>query len=723
MELPLDTFIAEARELLILLESGLLAMDRSGQSNEALNEIFRAAHTIKGSAGLFGLDYIVEFTHDLENILDQAREGLIIIDPQLCSVLLVSVDHLSELIDISEQSKPICADTVSKGYELKRRLCPWVEDCELIDGRVEPQFADTPQDTSETTLSNACWFISWSMQQDALKNGMDPLAIIKFLNSIGQVRYCDVDDRELPYEFDPENLYLQFSIALLTSASKAEIEDAFLFVKEESKIVYIPPKSKLEHYIKLIRDNETKGARLGEILVNCGVISQADVDRALQVQSATELPKRQIGEILQTDVHVPKELIDTALQRQKIAKMATNKLIRVDSKRLDQLINLVGELVINQQAINLHSTRVADSLMDESVTHMMGLTEQVRDAALSLRMVAIGDTFARFHRVVRDTANELGKKIALSISGEETELDRSVVEKLVDPLTHIIRNSIDHGIESCADREATGKSAEGTIRLRAYHESGNIVIEIEDDGGGIDGDKVRAKAMEKNLIAADLKMADADLIQLIFHPGFSTAEAVTSLSGRGVGMDVVKRNIEELQGSIQVMTKVGVGTLLTIRLPMTMAIIDGFHTATGGTDFIVPKNTLVECIDFDSVEHLQGAHSVNLRGEYVPYVQLDQFLNLPEQSDSRKKLVIVQFGKQRAGILVDDLIGEIQAVVKPLSPIFRRLKGVGGCSLLGSGEIAFILDVPQLIQMVIHNEVHNEGQASKPREVSYESKR
>ncbi len=720
MDLPLDTFIAEARELLTVLESGLLKMDRTGQSSEALNEIFRAAHTIKGSAGLFGLDYIVEFTHDIENILDQSREGLIEIDPQLCSVLLKSVDHLSELIDLSEQAKPVCMETVSKGLELKKQLCPWVEGCVPIeaDDHCQLPASDVEENDRPVLNTDECWFISWEMQQGVLKNGMDPLAVIKYLNSIGEVLYCHVDDSVLPLDLDVENLYLKFSVALMTAAEKSEIEDAFLFVKDDSKIQFVPPKSKIEQYIQLIRKAVPKGEKLGEILVGCGIVSAADVEGALKVQSEIEIPKRQIGEILQAEAHVPKAVVESALQQQKIAKMGSSKLIRVDAKRLDQLINLVGELVINQQAINLHSNRINDSHLDESVIYMMGLTEQVRDSALSLRMVAIGDTFQRFHRVVRDTASELGKKIELLISGEETELDRSVVEKLVDPLTHIIRNSIDHGIESCDEREAKNKPVEGVIKLRAFHESGNIVIEIEDDGRGIDTNRLRTKAIEKHIITEDQKLSQTELTNLIFHPGFSTAEAVTNLSGRGVGMDVVKRNIEELQGSIQVVTKVNVGTLLTLRLPMTMAIIDGFLTATAGTDFIVPKNTLVECIDFDSVEHLDGATSVNLRGDYVPYVPLDVILNLPQSEDCRKKLVIVQFGKQRAGILVDELIGEIQAVVKPLNPIFRRLKGVGGCSLLGSGDIAFILDVPQLIQMLIQRD----SLPKRQHEVGYESK-
>ena len=376
----------------------------------------------------------------------------------------------------------------------------------------------------------------------------------------------------------------------------------------------------------------------------------------------------------------------------------------MDAERLDHLINLIGELVINRQRVDLLAGKLGNSSLIEAVNSMGNFTEQIRDAALTLRMVPIGDTFQRFKRVVRDTAKELGKDIQLDISGAETELDRSMVEKLTDPLTHIVRNAMDHGIEPIAVRRERNKPEAGVISLSAYHDAGNIVIRIADDGGGLDLEKIRKKAIANGVIEEADTFTTQELYQLIFHPGLSTAEQVTNLSGRGVGMDVVKRNIEALQGGIEIDSELGIGTRFTIRLPLTLAIIDGFHVDAGGIDFIVPQNTILECVDLPSLPQVEGQHCVNLRGEQVPYIRLQELFHLARKNDVREKLVVVQFGENRAGIVVDDLHGEIQTVVKPMGPIFHALKGIGGSSLLGTGAVALILDVPQLIGFAVNVE-------------------
>ena len=376
----------------------------------------------------------------------------------------------------------------------------------------------------------------------------------------------------------------------------------------------------------------------------------------------------------------------------------------MDAERLDHLINLIGELVINRQRVDLLAGKLGNSSLIEAVNSMGNFTEQIRDAALTLRMVPIGDTFQRFKRVVRDTAKELGKDIQLDISGAETELDRSMVEKLTDPLTHIVRNAMDHGIEPIAVRRERNKPEAGVISLSAYHDAGNIVIRIADDGGGLDLEKIRKKAIANGVIEEADTFTTQELYQLIFHPGLSTAEQVTNLSGRGVGMDVVKRNIEALQGGIEIDSELGIGTRFTIRLPLTLAIIDGFHVDAGGIDFIVPQNTILECVDLPSLPQVEGQHCVNLRGEQVPYIRLQELFHLARKNDVRENLVVVQFGENRAGIVVDDLHGEIQTVVKPMGPIFHALKGIGGSSLLGPGAVALILDVPQLIGFAVNVE-------------------
>jgi two-component system chemotaxis sensor kinase CheA len=415
-----------------------------------------------------------------------------------------------------------------------------------------------------------------------------------------------------------------------------------------------------------------------------------------------------LGDILIEEQAVAPEIVNAALDKQKKnnekKSSPENRFIRVDAERLDKLINLIGELVINRQRVDLLSSKMGNPTLIEAVTSMGNFTEAIRDAALTLRMVPIGDTFQKFKRVVRDTAKSIGKEIELEIEGAETELDRSMVEKLNDPLMHIVRNAMDHGIEAIAVRQTRGKPDSGTIKLTARHDAGNIVIGIHDDGGGLDVERIRKKAVANGILEEGIHLSRQELFQLIFHPGLSTAEQVTNLSGRGVGMDVVKRNIEALQGGIEIESEIGVGTSFSIRLPLTLAIIDGFHVTAGHIDFIVPQNTILECVDLNSLSHVQGQNCVNLRGEQVPYIRLREIFSLQPKDHSREKIVVVQFGEKRAGIVVDELHGEIQTVVKPMGPIFQALKGIGGSSLLGTGAVSLILDVQQLIGFAINRE-------------------
>jgi len=699
MDIPIETFVTESRELLALMEAGLLKLEAgldsaSSEYQEVVNEIFRAAHTIKGSAGLFGLDAVVAFTHTVENLMDCVREGSVGISAELIGLLLQCSDHMAALVDAYIQTGSAPETLVKNGEQLLMSLTPWL-----------PRAAEaaSPQAVEEVSESG-CWHISLRLGRDTLRNGMDPLAILRYLAGLGELRYCEVIDDDLPLEdFDPENFYLGFVVGLAGPLKKSDIEDAFVFVRDEAEISIVPPQETREQLLRLIQSQQGK-SRLGEMLVCSGAITQRELEAALHQQKDPETLKKPLGEILVANKSTSEQLVDAALARQRQKNSA--RMIRVDAERLDSLINLIGELVINRQRVDLLTSGYVDQDLQEAVASLAGLTEQVRDAALNLRMVAIGETFHRFKRIVRDTAQELGKDIELVLQGEDTELDRSMVEKLTDPLTHIVRNAIDHGIESRERRAESGKPLRGTIKLSAYHDAGNVVIEIQDDGGGINTERVRERAIEKGLLEAGVEYSEHQIHQLIFHPGFSTAEKITNMSGRGVGMDVVKRNVEDLQGVVDIKSHRGQGTLITVRLPLTLAIIDGFHVNSAGTHFIVPQATVVECLDFNSVRRLEGGSSIQLRGELVPYVHLQELLELSGQVNQQKKLVVVQFGDERAAVVVDELYGELQTVVKPLSPVFGTLKGIGGCSLLGNGEIAFILDVPQLIALATADEVH-----------------
>jgi two-component system, chemotaxis family, sensor kinase CheA len=366
------------------------------------------------------------------------------------------------------------------------------------------------------------------------------------------------------------------------------------------------------------------------------------------------------------------------------------------------LIDLVGELVIAGASANLLAQRSGQSDLIESTSILARLVESIRDSALQLRMVQIGETFNRFNRVVRDGGRDLGKEIDLDITGADTELDKSVVEKLGDPLMHLVRNAIDHGIEPADTRLQNGKPGKGTIRLNAYHDSGSIVIEVIDDGGGLPREKIRRKAIEKGLLAEDAYLSDAEVASLIFEPGFSTADAVTNISGRGVGMDVVRRNIQSLRGTVEVQSADGVGSTFVIRLPLTLAIIDGFLTGVGKASYVVPLDSVVECIELQNLD--SERNYLNLRGEVLPFVRLREMFEIDGDAPTRQNVVIVQYAGHKAGLVVDQLLGEFQTVIKPLGVIFRHLRGIGGSTILGSGEVALILDVPALIELATSRE-------------------
>lgn len=719
LDAALQTFFAEAEDLLNSMEAGLLRLDEGDSDSETINDIFRAAHTIKGSAGLFGLNDIVSFTHIVENVLDRARDNKITVSGDLLSILLPCRDHIALLVEHAMQQHGNDEECLAKGQALLTSLQPWLEDDASAAAKDTALAAPTPAlqaDYIKSLVSESereSWHISVRFGPDLLRNGMDPLSIMRFLASLGEITHITTITDHLPdYEhFDPEQLYLGFEIALTSSASQQQIEDAFMFVRDDSELTIIPPRSNIDAYVNLIKSLPEDSKRLGEILVKSHAISYQELEAALAMQkqqAKSQNAVSMLGDILIEGEAVAPEVVSAALDKQKKNSerktSPENRFIRVDAERLDTLINLIGELVINRQRIDLLASKMGNPTLVEAVTSMGNFTEAIRDAALTLRMVPVGDTFQKFKRVVRDTAKSLNKEIELEIEGAETELDRSMVEKLNDPLMHIVRNAMDHGIESIAVREARGKPAQGTIKLTACHDAGHIVIGIHDDGGGLDVEKIRKKAIANGILDESVHLSRQELFQLIFHPGLSTAEQVTNLSGRGVGMDVVKRNIEELQGGVEIESEMGVGTSLNIRLPLTLAIIDGFHVVAGAIDFIVPQNAILECVDLNSLSHSHGQNCVNLRGEQVPYIRLREIFSLQGADAEREKIVVVQFGEKRAGIVVDELHGEIQTVVKPMGPIFQALKGIGGSSLLGTGAVALILDIQQLISYAINRE-------------------
>lgn len=699
-----QVFAEESRDLLRQMENALLLLEAAPGDVEAINSLFRAAHTIKGSAGLFAYDAIVRFTHVVESVLDRVRNNEVALDADLMTILLPCCDHMGALVEQVGGADVDESALAAAGGVLQAKLEVYLggsapHGAQAVPVPAAPE-ADGVAQTAACVETDA-WHISLRFGRDVLRNGMDPLSFIRYLGTLGEVAGIVTIDDALPTgeDFDPESCYLGFEIRLLSAADKKTIEDVFEFVRADCTINILPPHSRADAFVKLIEDLHEDSVRLGEILVACGALTQNELAAALAAQSNAGEPLR-LGDLLVEGQTVQREVVEAALNKQQkvqTQKAEESRFIRVSADKLDQLITLVGELVIAGAGTHTLAQRGVDTALRESTSNLNRLTEEIRESALRLRMVQIGETFSRFHRVVRDLSRSLGKEITLDIDGAETELDKTVVEKIGDPLTHLVRNAMDHGIESAEERTQAGKAARGRIALNAYHDSGCIVIEVRDDGKGLARDRILAKARERGLIGAEQTPSEQEIFNLVFEPGFSTAEQITDLSGRGVGMDVVRRNIEALRGQVSLASRVGVGTTVTIRLPLTLAIIDGFLVQAGDSVYVLPLDFVVECVELPAHNASDGNY-FSLRGQLLPYLRLREFLDLAGAASARESVVIVRFGDRKAGIVVDRLIGEAQTVIKPLGALFSRLQGISGSTILGTGEVALIIDVPGLLQ-------------------------
>jgi two-component system chemotaxis sensor kinase CheA len=675
----LPTFFAEAAELLREMETDLLACTAAAPSADDVNRIFRAAHTLKGSAGLFGFDSIVAFVHEVEALLDRVRLGKAVLDSPLASALLECKDHIEKLLSLaSNGNAPPDPELLASGHELLRALGAAPRETAVASAPVNAVLAQASAIVS--------WHVSLRFSPDVLVGGMDPLGFLRYLNTFGSIRGMVVLADGLPpaADLDPQKCHLGFEFSFATEAPREKIEGAFEFVREDSTLRLVPPGSAPGNYFETLRAAGLADCRSAEILAACGSLSASEIEVALRPTASVASPA-------------------SATPSQQATAQASSanregQTIRVDSLKLDSLIMRIGELITAAAGATLVARRSGNRDFEESMANVTSLVEEIREGSLQLRMVKIGATFSRFRRVVHDVSRELGKEIELQISGEETELDKTVVERIADPLTHLVRNAIDHGIEAADVRTARGKRAAGSIKLNAYHDSGTIVIEVSDDGGGLKRERILAKALERGLLDASAKPTDSDLFNLIFEPGFSTAEAVTNLSGRGVGMDVVKRNITALRGVVNIKSADGAGTTVTVRLPLTLAIINGFQVGIGRSIFVLPLDSIDECVEFSSAD---GHDFTSLRGEVLPFIHLRALFGSPSAPAKRQSIVVVRHGGKRAGIVVDTLLGEFQTVIKPLAKMFTQVDCVSGSSILGTGEVALILDVPAVLERAI----------------------
>ncbi|MGE3537619.1 MAG: chemotaxis protein CheA [Candidatus Tectimicrobiota bacterium] len=724
LDAAIQTFLVESRELLGDMEHALLQLENDCGDREAIHPLFRTVHTIKGAAGVFGFDDIVAFTHHAETLLDMVRAGDVTLTPAGVVLLLACADHLNALLPPAVEGLPLDAALQAQGEALVQQLLAWStpapadQSDPAAAASLSPITAPTEEVSDGPIAATNAWHLSLRFGPDVLRNGMDPLAFLRYLTTLGDIGTLLVLEDALPpvERLDPEACYLGFELSLQTMADKATIENVFEFVRDDCQLRMLPPHSKIVDYLRLIEALPADPLRLGDMLVRSGALTEAELARGLRLQAEaastvdldTASAPPPLGEILVQEGVVEATVVTAALDKQqqiKEHKAQENRFIRVEADKLDQLVTLVGELVISGAAAHLLAQQAGVSSVVEATATLANLVEEVRNSTMSLRMVQIGATFQRFERVVRDVSRQLDKDIKLVISGGETELDKSVVEKLGDPLMHLVRNAIDHGIEPQAVRLAQGKPAQACVCLDAYHDAGSIVIEVSDDGGGLKRDKILARALSRGLITAEQTLSDHDIYQLIFEPGFSTADTVSNLSGRGVGMDVVKSNIEALRGTIDLETQAGQGTTVHIRLPLTLAIIDGFLVRVGQARYVLPLDMVLECIELTAEQRAgtSGRRYINLRGEALPYIRLHEVFGLPQTGGRRENLVVTQIGTQKAGLVVDELLGELQTVIKPLGKLFQGLKGISGSTILGSGEVALIVDIPGLVEQVAHS--------------------
>lgn len=694
-----QTFFDESFEGLDQMEAGLLDLEVGADNGEAINTIFRAAHSIKGGAATLGFHAVADFTHLVETILDRSRAGDHEIDDETVDVLLASVDRLRDMLEAARDGADLDVESIA---EVERRLQRLLD----VDAptAADPAPPVGPGEGAETAVTE--WRIRFEPHADIYRSGNDPLRILAELAELAEpdTYRVEVDRRALPdlEHLDVETSYLTWTVEMAATVDEAAIEQVFEWVEDEADIV-------IE---RIVADAATTADAAAPDATDLSAtdlgagpgVGPEDLDAPTRdtgsatpaVRAAEPAPERRSGD----------DRRSAGDRRQADKSSSAQTSIRVDIEKIDTLINMVGELVITQSMLQQLADGTDDVDLDklrEGLAELERNTRELQGSVMQIRMLPISFAFSRLPRLVRDIASKLGKSVDLQIRGETTELDKTVMEKIGDPLVHLVRNALDHGIESPEVRVAAGKPETGTVTLDAYHEGGNIVIEITDDGGGISTGRIAAKARERGLIGEDDQLNDRQVHDLIFHPGFSTAETVSDISGRGVGMDVVRRNITDLGGVIEVDSTEGRGSTFRIRLPLTLAILDGQVVRVADEVFIIPLVSIVESLQYDPTRTstlVEGASVYRHRGATIPVVRLDAAFGIaPGEPSATPLLVVVEADGTRAGILVDDLLAQQQIVIKSLKSNFRAVPGLSGATILGDGTVALILDVNSVLAL------------------------
>jgi len=635
---PIETFRQEAQELLEQVEQGLLDLARRPGDRALIDTIFRGLHTLKGSGAMFGFDALAAFTHHCETAFDRVRKGEVPASPSLISAVLAAQDHMRAL----------------------------AEGTPVVDGAGDALLADLQAaiDGGEAAPVAApaapglnTFRIRFSLPADALINGARPLPLLDELRDLGEARVRAITDDVPPLaQLVPAECRLAWEVLLTTKHDRDAIDDVFIFVIDEMTL---------------------------------------EVEDLTAAAVEPEAPAR----VVEAVVHEDAPAAANAPEAGRAAKSGDT--VRVPAERLDEMMDRVGELVIAQSRLKSLAAASSDIALRAVAEEIERLAGEMRDTMMVVRMVPIAQLFGRFRRLIHDLERDTGKQIELSTEGETTELDKTVIERLADPLIHLIRNSADHGLEGAEQRAAAGKPTVGKIMLAARQSGAEVVITITDDGRGVDRDRVRAKAEENGLIQPGQVLSDNELLQLIFAPGFSTAAAITNLSGRGVGMDVVKKTIEGLRGSIEISSAPGEGSVVSLRIPLTLAIIDGLLIRVGSGRYVIPLATVEECVELTPVQDLRstGRSLITLRDELVPFIRLREQFATGSQPDPHQKIVVVSTGQDRVGLVVDQILGDHQTVIKPMSAFHQDVGAFSGATIMGDGGVALILDIAALVSL------------------------
>jgi two-component system chemotaxis sensor kinase CheA len=643
---PVETFLQEAEELLAQIEQAALQLDSEGRDEETVNQLFRAFHTIKGSGAMCGLTAVAGFTHHVEGLLDRVRSRRVELSSDLTGLVLRSADHIKALLAAEcggEAAPQGAGEALVQAIERLSGAAP--------DG---PAAAASAHSGPRAGGEERTFAVRFRPDPGLLANGGKPIALLNELRRLGR---CEViaHDEDVPGldALEPDRCYLHWSATLTTAADENAIRDVFLFVEDGASLEI---------------EAATPEAR----------------EPACAAVATTPLPPS--GE---------PPAPSTARQRS-VAREAT---VRVPADRLDRLVNLVGEFVMNQSRL-AQASQNAPPEVANPVQVLERLVAELRDSVLGIRMLPIGTLFGRFRRLVHDLSAELGKEVDLVTEGAETELDKSILDQLGEPLVHCLRNCLDHGVETPAERVRMGKPRCGAVRLSAVHTGADVVVSVSDDGRGVDRAAVRAKAVERGLVAPDAVLSDQDIIDLILRPGFSTASQVTAVSGRGVGMDVVKRQIESLRGSVSISSQEGKGTRLSIALPLTLAIIDGLLVQVGPDRFILPMPAVQENVELRGAEKARhnGRNVIAVRGDLIPYIDLRRTFRMGGAPPPVEKVVIVQHQADRVGLVVDRVLGAHQTVIQTLGKCFRDVNVVSGATIMGDGQVALIVDIAAVVR-------------------------